>query len=143
MHDPHMAAAAGAGLDVRGLSPADLQLNARLCRALALRFPEVMDIPAGETRTVELVIHPREDGAASAPPASSSSAGLFLGSDSRTSGVSSSVDASTPASSSAMVPPVVPAQPSSSVPAPPSKSIDQLRRARLDTLTPTEKLRRY
>ncbi|KAE9354695.1 hypothetical protein PR003_g3230 [Phytophthora rubi] len=143
MHDPHMTAAAGAGLDVPGLSPADLQLNARLCRALALRFPEVMDIPAGETRTVELVIHPREDGAASAPPASSSSAGSFLGLDSRTSGVSSSVDASTPASSSAMVPPVVPAQPSTSVPAPPSKSIDQLRRARLDTLTPAEKLRRY
>ncbi|KAE9279046.1 hypothetical protein PR003_g28343, partial [Phytophthora rubi] len=137
MHDPHMAAAAGAGLDVPGLSPADLQLNARLCRALALRFPEVMDIPAGETRTVELVIHPREDGAASAPPASSSSAGLF------TSGVSSGIDASTSASSSAVVPPVVPAQPSSSVPAPPSKSIDQLRRARLDRLTPTEKLRRY
>ncbi|KAE8975873.1 hypothetical protein PF005_g21590 [Phytophthora fragariae] len=40
-----------------------------------------------------------------------------------------------------MVPPVVPVQPSSNVPAPPSKSIDQLRRARLDT--PTEKLRRY
>ncbi|KAE9041051.1 hypothetical protein PR001_g6800, partial [Phytophthora rubi] len=137
MHDPHMAAAAGAGLDVPGLSPADLQLNARLCRALALRFPEVMDIPAGETRTVELVIHPREDGTASAPPASSSSAGLF------TSGVSLGVDASTSASSSAVVPLVVPAQPSSSVPAPPSKSIDQLRRARLDRLTPTEKLRRY
>ncbi|KAE9294541.1 hypothetical protein PR003_g24233 [Phytophthora rubi] len=50
MHDPHMAASAGAGLDVPGLSPADLQLNARLCRTLAMRFPEVMDIPAGETR---------------------------------------------------------------------------------------------
>ncbi|KAE8981705.1 hypothetical protein PR002_g23745 [Phytophthora rubi] len=47
MHDPHMAAAAGAGLDVPGLSPADLQLNARLCRTLAMRFPEVMDIPPG------------------------------------------------------------------------------------------------
>ncbi|KAG6623486.1 uncharacterized protein IUM83_02255 [Phytophthora cinnamomi] len=31
MHDPHMAAAAGAGLDVPGLDPAELQLNARLC----------------------------------------------------------------------------------------------------------------
>ncbi|EGZ05445.1 hypothetical protein PHYSODRAFT_430552, partial [Phytophthora sojae] len=59
MHDPHMAAAAAAGLDVPGLSPADLQLNARLCRILAQRFPEVMDIPAGETRRVELTIHPR------------------------------------------------------------------------------------
>ncbi|KAE9307960.1 hypothetical protein PF008_g21099 [Phytophthora fragariae] len=143
MHDPHMAAAAGAGLDVPGLSPADLQLNACLCRALAARFPEVTDIPAGETRTVESVIHPRGDGAASAPPASSNSAGLSPRLDSRTSGVSSGDGTSVPASSSAIVPPGVPAQPSSSAPAPPSKSIDQLRRARLDTLTPAEKLRRY
>ncbi|KAE8959834.1 hypothetical protein PR001_g30581, partial [Phytophthora rubi] len=119
MHDPHMAAAAGAGLDVPGLSPVDLQLNARLCRALAARFPEVRDIPAGETRTVELVIHPRGDGAASALPASSNSAGLSPSLDSRTSGVSSGVDTSVPASSSAIVPPGVPAQPSSSAPAPP------------------------
>ncbi|KAE8908036.1 hypothetical protein PF003_g8091 [Phytophthora fragariae] len=138
-----MAAAAGAGLDVPGLSPADLQLNACLCRALAARFPEVTDIPAGETRTVESVIHPRGDGAASAPPASSNSAGLSPSLDSRTSGVSSGDGTSVPASSSAIVPPGVPAQPSSSAPAPPSKSIDQLRRARLDTLTPAEKLRRY
>ncbi|EGZ20643.1 hypothetical protein PHYSODRAFT_328731 [Phytophthora sojae] len=66
MHDPHMAAAAAAGLDVPGLSPADLLFNARLCQILAQRFPEVMDIPAGESRRVELTIHPRADGAASA-----------------------------------------------------------------------------
>ncbi|KAE9270969.1 hypothetical protein PR003_g30655, partial [Phytophthora rubi] len=108
-----------------------------------MRFPEVMDIPAGETRTVELVINPRGDGATSAPPTSSSSARSSLGLDSQNSGVSSSVSASAPASSSAVVPPVVPAQPSSGVQAPPNKSLDQLRRARLDTLTPAEKLRRY
>ncbi|KAG3235704.1 hypothetical protein PI124_g19269 [Phytophthora idaei] len=54
LHDPHMAAAAGAGLDVPGLNPADLKLNARLCRLLGMRFSEVMDIPAGESRRVEL-----------------------------------------------------------------------------------------
>ncbi|KAG3061279.1 hypothetical protein PI125_g24737 [Phytophthora idaei] len=34
LHNPHMAAAAGAGLDVHGLNPADLKLNARLCHHL-------------------------------------------------------------------------------------------------------------
>ncbi|KAE9006143.1 hypothetical protein PR002_g16563 [Phytophthora rubi] len=134
MHDPHMAAAAGAGLDVPGLSPADLQLNARLCRTLAMRFPEVMDIPAGETRVVKLILHPLQDGAASVPQVPPSSAGSFLGQDSRTPGS---------AVSTSVVPPVVPHPPGSVVQGPPSKSIDQLHRARLDTLTPAEKLRRY
>ncbi|EGZ29723.1 hypothetical protein PHYSODRAFT_323209 [Phytophthora sojae] len=102
MHDPHMAVAAAAGLGVPGMNPADLQLNARLCRFLTQRFPEVMDIPAGETRRVELITHPRADGAATTPPVAVSSAGSFLG-----------------------------------------KSVEQLRRARLDMLTPAEKLRRY
>ncbi|KAE8991291.1 hypothetical protein PR002_g20899 [Phytophthora rubi] len=96
MHDPHMAAAAGAGLDVPGLNLADLQLNARLCRTLAMRFPEVMDIPAGETRTVELVIHPREDGGASGPQGSLSSAGSSLGLGSPPSGLPSSVGVPVP-----------------------------------------------
>ncbi|GMF33101.1 unnamed protein product [Phytophthora fragariaefolia] len=39
MHDPHMAAAAAGGLDAPGLSLNDVQLNARLCRILAERFP--------------------------------------------------------------------------------------------------------
>ncbi|KAE8893729.1 hypothetical protein PF010_g16865 [Phytophthora fragariae] len=129
MHDPHMVAAAGAGLDVPGLSPADLQLNARLCRTLAMRFPEVMDIPAGETRVVELILHPRQDGAVSVPRALPSSAGSFLGQDSRTPVPTSSPAVSHPSGSVAQDPP--------------SKSIDQLHRARLDTLTPAEKLRRY
>ncbi|KAE8959120.1 hypothetical protein PR001_g30833, partial [Phytophthora rubi] len=143
MHDPHMAAAAGAGLDVPGLSPADLQLNARLCRTLAMRFPEVMDIPAGETRTVELTIHPRADGAASAPPAPSSSTGSFLGSDTRTSGAQLSAGMSGSASLLPGSSSVIPTQPSSGVQVPPSKSIRQLHQARLATLTPAEKLRRY
>ncbi|KAG6622016.1 uncharacterized protein IUM83_07433 [Phytophthora cinnamomi] len=80
MHDPHMVAAAGAGLDVPRLNPADLQLNARLCRVLAASFPEVVDIPAGETRSVELIIHPRQDRSSATPPTSVvSSSSSFLG----------------------------------------------------------------
>ncbi|KAE8978436.1 hypothetical protein PR003_g23106 [Phytophthora rubi] len=120
MHDPHMATATGAGLDVPGLSPADLQLNARLCRTLAMRFPEMERLRHRWVQRARLVrlsawtpiprdFHPV-----------SVSAGL-------PSGVSSAT----------------PTQPSSIVQAPPGKSIDQLHRARLDTLTPAEKLRRY
>ncbi|KAE9018855.1 hypothetical protein PF011_g6092 [Phytophthora fragariae] len=108
-----------------------------------MRFPEVMDIPAGETRTVELIIHPREDGAASAPLDSTNSTGSSLGWGSRQSGFPPMAGASVPADPSSGVPSATPAQPSSSVQAPPSKSIDQLHRARLDTLTPAETLRRY
>ncbi|POM81151.1 Hypothetical protein PHPALM_920 [Phytophthora palmivora] len=64
MHDPHMAVAAGAGLDVPGMDPASLKLNARLCRLLAERFPEVMRIPDGEDRIVELRICSRRSGSA-------------------------------------------------------------------------------
>ncbi|POM73365.1 Hypothetical protein PHPALM_9795, partial [Phytophthora palmivora] len=56
MHDPHLAAAAGAGLDVPGMDPASLKLNARLCRLLAERFPEVMRIPDREDQVVGLRI---------------------------------------------------------------------------------------
>ncbi|KAE9096299.1 hypothetical protein PF006_g23814 [Phytophthora fragariae] len=143
MHDPHMAAAAGAGLDVPGLNLADLQLNARLCRTLAMRFPEVMDIPAGETRTVELVIHSRADGGASLPQGSASSAGSSLGLASPPSGIPSGVGVSAPTGLPSGVSSATSTQSSSRVHAPPSKSIDQLHRARLDTLTPAEKLRRY
>ncbi|KAE8879275.1 hypothetical protein PF003_g36676 [Phytophthora fragariae] len=108
-----------------------------------MRFPEVMDIPAGETRTVELVIHPRADGAASALPASSSSTGSFLGLNSRTSGAQLSAGMSGPASSPPGSSSAIPTQPSSGVQVPPSKSIRQLHQSRLATLTPAEKLRRY
>ncbi|KAE8965178.1 hypothetical protein PF011_g28399 [Phytophthora fragariae] len=143
MHDPHMAAAAGAGLDVPGLNLADLQLNARLCRTLVMRFHEVMDIPAGETRTVELVIHPRADGGASLPQGSTSSAGSFLGLGSPPSGIPSGVGVSASTGLPSGVSSATSTQSSSRVHAPPRKSIDQLHRARLDTLTPAEKLRRY
>ncbi|GMF40031.1 unnamed protein product [Phytophthora fragariaefolia] len=56
VHDPHMAVAAAGGLDVPGLSPSDLRLNARLCRLLAERFSEAMVIPSGESRTLELQV---------------------------------------------------------------------------------------
>ncbi|GMF58242.1 unnamed protein product [Phytophthora fragariaefolia] len=72
MQDPHMAAAAAGGLDAPGLSPSDLQLNARLCRILAERFPEAMEIPSGETRVLELRIGSRQDGSLTVPPGSSS-----------------------------------------------------------------------
>ncbi|POM67892.1 Hypothetical protein PHPALM_16018 [Phytophthora palmivora] len=62
MHDPHMAAAAGAGLDVPGMDPASLKLNARLCRLLAERFPEVMRIPGDKDRVMELRIRSRQSG---------------------------------------------------------------------------------
>ncbi|POM57793.1 Hypothetical protein PHPALM_37648 [Phytophthora palmivora] len=76
MHDPHMAAAAGAGLDVPGMDPASLKLNARLCLLLAERFPEVMRIPDGEDRTSAsdsaAVPTPGSGSAAALPPSSSS-----------------------------------------------------------------------
>ncbi|EGZ10225.1 hypothetical protein PHYSODRAFT_338893, partial [Phytophthora sojae] len=146
MHDPHMAATAAAGLDAPGLSPADLQLNARLCRILAQRFPEVMDIPAGETRRVELTIHPRADGAATTPPAPVSSAGSFLGQSTRlTESEAPAPPSESPASSAAN--PVSAGAVSMPVSISASrhrrsKSVDQVHRARLDTLTPTEKLLR-
>ncbi|GMF27066.1 unnamed protein product [Phytophthora fragariaefolia] len=59
VHDPHMAVAAAGGLNAPGLSPSDLQLNDRLCRLLAERFPEAMVIPSGETRTLERQVGPR------------------------------------------------------------------------------------
>ncbi|POM65319.1 Hypothetical protein PHPALM_18983 [Phytophthora palmivora] len=76
MHDPHMAAAAGAGLDVPGMDPASLKLNARLCRLLAERFPEVMRIPDGEDRVVELCIRSPQSGSASTQASTSNSSAV-------------------------------------------------------------------
>ncbi|POM72314.1 LOW QUALITY PROTEIN: Hypothetical protein PHPALM_10988, partial [Phytophthora palmivora] len=73
MHDPHMAAAAGAGLDVPGMDPASLKLNARLCRMLAERF---MRIPDGEDRVVELCIRSRQSGSAGIQASTSNSAAV-------------------------------------------------------------------
>ncbi|GMG18041.1 unnamed protein product [Phytophthora fragariaefolia] len=125
MHDPHMAAAAAGGLDAPGLSPSDLQLNARLCRILAERFPEAMEIPSGETRVLELRIGSHQDGVLTAPPGSSSprqASGRTA--QSRSIGLDASdVD---PAGGSSQ----------------PRRTLAQLRRARLNTLTPAEKLHR-
>ncbi|POM74429.1 Hypothetical protein PHPALM_8611 [Phytophthora palmivora] len=76
MHDPHMAAAAGAGLDVTRKDPASLKLNARLCRLLAERFPEVMRIPDGDDRVVELRICSRQSGSAGVQISASDSAAV-------------------------------------------------------------------
>ncbi|GMF57409.1 unnamed protein product [Phytophthora fragariaefolia] len=124
-----MAVAAAGGLDAPGLSPSDLQLNARLCRLLAERFPEVMVIPSGETRTLALQVGPRRDSSASvvpastppcqgaSSPASSNSTGRFA------SGVGSAGGdfSGDPRS---------------------RRTLSQHRRARLKSLTPTERLRR-
>ncbi|KAG6952511.1 hypothetical protein JG688_00013249 [Phytophthora aleatoria] len=113
-----MAAAAGAGLDVPGLNPADLKLNAQLCRLLEMRFPE-------------LTIHPRQDGSGAshiaavrseATPAGSSVTSVAFGP------VASSAEE--PASSASLLPR-------------PHRTLDKLRRAPLSTLTPKEQLGRY
>ncbi|GMF38024.1 unnamed protein product [Phytophthora fragariaefolia] len=129
VHDPHMAVAAAAGLDTPGLSPSGLRLNARLCCLLAERFPEAMVIPSGETRTLELQVGSRRDGSATiAPastprrqdassPASSNSGGQFVSGVDSAGGDLSSVPRS-------------------------RRTLGQLRRAWLKSLTPAERLRR-
>ncbi|KAG2764140.1 hypothetical protein PC116_g26545 [Phytophthora cactorum] len=126
-----MAAAAGAGLDVPGLNPADLKLNARLCRLFEMRFPEVVYIPAGESRRFELTIHPRQDGSGASPIAAVRSAATPAGS-SETSVAFGPVASSAeePASSASLLPR-------------PHRTLDKLRRAPLSTLTPKEQLGRY
>ncbi|GMF47903.1 unnamed protein product [Phytophthora fragariaefolia] len=125
MHDPHLAAAAAGGLDAPGLSPSDLQLNARLCRILAERFPEAMEIPSGETRVLELRIGSRQDGALTAPPGSSSPR-------------QASGRAAQPSSIGLAASDVDSAGGSSQ----PRRTLAQLRRVRPNTLTPAEKLHR-
>ncbi|POM74940.1 Hypothetical protein PHPALM_8018 [Phytophthora palmivora] len=126
MHDPHMAAAAGAGLDVPGMDPASLKLNARLCRLLAERFPEVMRIPDGEDRVVELRICSRQPGSAGVQTSASDSAATSAPS-------SSSVVASPLSSNSAGI--QIPLRHR------PPRSIEALRRVRKDKFTPSQRLR--
>ncbi|KAF1785340.1 hypothetical protein GQ600_9196 [Phytophthora cactorum] len=106
LHGPHMAAAAGAGLDV-------------------------MDIPATESRRVELTILPRQDGSATSPIAAMSSAVAPIAS-------SEAPLSSGPAANSAGGP-----ASSASFLQRPLRTLNQLRRAPLSTLTPKEQLRRY
>ncbi|GMF47198.1 unnamed protein product [Phytophthora fragariaefolia] len=125
MHDPHMAAAAAGGLDAPGLSLSDLQLSARLCRILAERFPAAMEIPSGESRVLELRIGSRQDGALTAPPGSSSprQASGRTAQPSSIGLAASDVDSAGGSSQ-------------------PRRTLAQLRRARLNTLTPADKLHR-
>ncbi|GMF47822.1 unnamed protein product [Phytophthora fragariaefolia] len=125
MHDPHMTAAAAGRLDAPGLSPSDLQLKARLCRILAERFPEAMDIPSGETQVLELRIGSRQDGALTVPPGS-------------TSPRQASERTARPSSIGLAASDVDSAGGSSQ----PRRTLAQLHRAQLNTLTPAEKLHR-
>ncbi|KAE9087457.1 hypothetical protein PF010_g19722 [Phytophthora fragariae] len=52
--DPALALAAAAGLDAPGLSPIELAINARLCRLLEARWPELARISDDELREVTL-----------------------------------------------------------------------------------------
>ncbi|KAE9275690.1 hypothetical protein PR003_g29261 [Phytophthora rubi] len=52
--DPALALAAAAGLDAPGLSPSELAINARLCRLLEARWPELVRISDDELREVTL-----------------------------------------------------------------------------------------
>ncbi|KAG3108126.1 hypothetical protein PI125_g12112 [Phytophthora idaei] len=114
-----------------GCNHADLKLNARLCHLLEMRFPEVMTIPAGEFRRVQLSIHPRQDGSATSPIATvSSGATLATSSKAPVASVSAASSADGPASSA-------------SLPQRPLRTLDQLRRDLLSTLTPKEQLGRY
>ncbi|GMF52123.1 unnamed protein product [Phytophthora fragariaefolia] len=125
MHGPHTAAAAAGGLDAPGLSPSDLQLNVRLCRILAERFPEAMEITSGETRVLELRIGSRQDGALTVPPGSSSPR-QASGSTAQPSSIglaASGVESAGGASQ-------------------PRRTLAQLRRSRPNTLSPAEKLHR-
>ncbi|POM66587.1 Hypothetical protein PHPALM_17532, partial [Phytophthora palmivora] len=124
MHDSHMAAAS-AGLDVPGLDPASLKLNAWLCRLLAERFPEVMRIPDGEDRVVELRICSRQSGLTGVPVTASCSAAT-----------------SAPISSSAVALPLSSGSTGTHVPLRPRppQSVEALRRVRQDKLKPSQRL---
>ncbi|GMF48308.1 unnamed protein product [Phytophthora fragariaefolia] len=52
--DPVLALAAAAGIDAPGLSPGDLVLNARPCRLLEARCPELSQVQSSEVREITL-----------------------------------------------------------------------------------------
>ncbi|GMF33967.1 unnamed protein product [Phytophthora fragariaefolia] len=54
--DPALARAAAAGIDASGLLPGDLALNARLCRLLETRWPELSQVQPREVREITLRI---------------------------------------------------------------------------------------
>ncbi|GMF49837.1 unnamed protein product [Phytophthora fragariaefolia] len=86
--DPALAlAAAAAGIDASGLSPDDFALNARLCRLLEKRWPELSQVQPSEVREITLrVSGPVSPSSApvsvplssAAPTSNSSTAGLAI-----------------------------------------------------------------
>ncbi|GMF34929.1 unnamed protein product [Phytophthora fragariaefolia] len=85
--DPALALAAAAGIDAPGLSPGDLALNARLCRLLEARWPELSQVQSSEVREITLrVSGPVVPSSApvslplssAAPTSNSSAAGLAM-----------------------------------------------------------------
>ncbi|GMF53006.1 unnamed protein product [Phytophthora fragariaefolia] len=85
--DPALALAAATGIDAPGLSPSDLALNARLCRLLEARWPELSQVQPSEVREITLrVSGPVASSSApvslplssAAPTSNSSAAGLAM-----------------------------------------------------------------
>lgn len=133
-----MAAAASAGLDVPGLDPAGLHLNARLCHILESRFPEVLDLPAGESCQLVLVTHSRPD----APLALS----VFADGSAAASGTQplNLTSSGLPTSSaSLLVSSVATLWSSTTAVTQPTLTLTQLHRAPPAALTPTQLMRRF
>ncbi|GMF46777.1 unnamed protein product [Phytophthora fragariaefolia] len=85
--DPALAVAAAAGIDAPGLSPGDLALNARQCRLLEARWPELPQLQPSEVREITLrVSGPMAPSSvpvslplsSAAPTSNSSAAGLAM-----------------------------------------------------------------
>ncbi|GMF33636.1 unnamed protein product [Phytophthora fragariaefolia] len=85
--DPALALAAATGIDAPGLSPGDLALNARLCRHLETRWPELSQVQPSQVREITLrVSGPVAPSSApvslplssAAPTSDSSAAGLAM-----------------------------------------------------------------
>ncbi|GMF40703.1 unnamed protein product [Phytophthora fragariaefolia] len=112
--DPALAIAAAAGIDAPGLSPGDLALNARLCRLLEARWPELSQVQPSEVREITLrVSDPMAPISApvslplssAAPTSNSSAAGLAMTPAGFPPSVHVSVSSSVPCSGSASAAP--------------------------------------
>uniref|UniRef100_H3H484 Uncharacterized protein n=1 Tax=Phytophthora ramorum TaxID=164328 RepID=H3H484_PHYRM len=140
---PLSAVAALVGVDVPGLDPRDLHLNARLCRILAERFPESIEL-ASSTSPSEISLRIR-------PVSSSSQAPITSASEVQPNPASAtpSSSASEVSSSSASEASGVPLGRSRSKHShrqssrQSRRSVSQLRNAPLRDLTSSERLRRY
>ncbi|GMF17643.1 unnamed protein product [Phytophthora fragariaefolia] len=74
--DPALALAAAAGIDTPGLSSGDLAINARLCRLLETRWPELSQVQPSEVREISQC--PREPVPPRPPDTSDSAIGIRL-----------------------------------------------------------------